>query len=211
MFFNMLVLSFARQAPGRLFLVGPSDDALKSAAGCRENFDEAQQCIDWYFGVSGDLGHRDYWSVISGLWNFIDDGIEQGGLDEDFKATCIGVELLDTWNALFAMVQARLPNLKIEGRGIRADLFVFVPSKPDFRVVVECDGFAFHTSKQRFVTDRKRDRLLRSNGFDVLRYSGSEIFADAIAAATDLSEYLLARKPPDYDRCARDDSPSGAS
>lgn len=43
-------------------------------------------------------------------------------------------------------------------------------------VVVECDGHAFHEkTKQQAAHDKKRDRILQLVGFDVLRFTGSEI------------------------------------
>lgn len=52
------------------------------------------------------------------------------------------------------------------------------------RVVVECDGHDFHErTKEQAKRDRSRDRAMQAAGLIVLRYTGAEIFADAIACA----------------------------
>lgn len=77
------------------------------------------------------------------------------------------------------------PTLSREGsKNMRPDGLFFVPSSSRFKpVIVECDGFEFHSSKESFLNDRKRDRLLQSHSYRVLRYSGSEIHADPSGVA----------------------------
>lgn len=44
-------------------------------------------------------------------------------------------------------------------------------------IVVECDGHAFHErTKEQAAHDKSRDRFLQSEGFKVLRFTGSEIW-----------------------------------
>jgi hypothetical protein len=51
-------------------------------------------------------------------------------------------------------------------------------------IAVECDGHDFHErTKEQAKRDRKRDRDLQARGFRVLRFTGSEIFRDAMACA----------------------------
>jgi very-short-patch-repair endonuclease len=45
------------------------------------------------------------------------------------------------------------------------------------RVVVECDGHDFHErTKEQAAHDRQRDRWMQSQGWTVMRFTGSEIF-----------------------------------
>ena len=62
----------------------------------------------------------------------------------------------------------------------RVDFFIIKPSpKGVTNIVVECDGHEFHAvSKEQMARDRKRDRYFTSAGYVVLRFTGSEIFAD---------------------------------
>jgi very-short-patch-repair endonuclease len=49
---------------------------------------------------------------------------------------------------------------------------------PEYRLAIECDGAAFHSSKKAKAHDRKRDAYLRSIGWKTLRFSGSTINRD---------------------------------
>lgn len=51
-------------------------------------------------------------------------------------------------------------------------------------LVVECDGHAFHEkTKAQAKKDKTRDRFMQSEGFEVFRYTGSEIWNDVFACA----------------------------
>lgn len=48
------------------------------------------------------------------------------------------------------------------------------------KLVVECDGHDFHErTKEQARKDRSRDRYLTNEGYTVIRFTGSEIWADA--------------------------------
>lgn len=52
------------------------------------------------------------------------------------------------------------------------------------RVVVECDGHDYHErTKQQAKRDKSRDRRLSALGYTVVRFTGSEIWADPFACA----------------------------
>jgi very-short-patch-repair endonuclease len=53
------------------------------------------------------------------------------------------------------------------------------------RLVVECDGRAFHGTDAQVLSDRRRDRELTRMGWRVIRYSGSEIHKNADACAAE--------------------------
>lgn len=55
------------------------------------------------------------------------------------------------------------------------------------KIVVECDGHDFHErTKEQARRDKQRDRHFQSRGFKVLRFTGSEIFADPEAVANEV-------------------------
>lgn len=55
------------------------------------------------------------------------------------------------------------------------------------KFVVECDGHEFHErTREQAARDRSRDRDLQASGYAVLRFTGSELFRDPIAAATEV-------------------------
>lgn len=75
-------------------------------------------------------------------------------------------------------------------RGIRPDMLFWKPSLPARRLVVECDGYSFHRYPNSFVADRKRDRALKSLGYDTFRFSGREINTDPVMIAHELFLFL---------------------
>lgn len=87
-------------------------------------------------------------------------------------------------------LQPRLPNVLVDKKPIRPDLLFWMPSIPQLKIVVECDGFDYHSDKAKFTNDRKRDRVLQSKGYQVLRYSGTEIFQHPVHVVGELLEYL---------------------
>ena len=61
----------------------------------------------------------------------------------------------------------------------------------DKKIIVECDGHEFHQkSKQQVEKDNQRERDLKKLGYEVVRFSGSEIFKDAEKCVKDLLDIL---------------------
>lgn len=46
---------------------------------------------------------------------------------------------------------------------------------PAYRVAIECDGKAYHSTPQQKAHDRRKNAYLRRHGWKVLRFSGSAI------------------------------------
>lgn len=62
------------------------------------------------------------------------------------------------------------------------------------KVIVECDGHAWHEkTKEQAAKDKRRDRFLLSQGWPVMRFTGSEIYADAAGCAEQVRESLNAQ------------------
>ncbi|HKY80628.1 MAG TPA: DUF559 domain-containing protein [Sphingobium sp.] len=58
-------------------------------------------------------------------------------------------------------------------------------------LVVECDGHDYHErTKQQAAADRSRDRAMLEAGYHVMRFTGSEIWKDALACARQALNYL---------------------
>lgn len=45
-------------------------------------------------------------------------------------------------------------------------------------VIVECDGFEYHSTKQQRNADTERENDLKMNGYKVIRFTGSQIYKD---------------------------------
>lgn len=54
-------------------------------------------------------------------------------------------------------------------------------------VVVEVDGRSYHSDPAAFVRDRRRDRVLTKDGFRILRFAASEVFADRFIVAREVA------------------------
>ncbi|GIK48011.1 MAG: hypothetical protein BroJett013_07080 [Alphaproteobacteria bacterium] len=64
--------------------------------------------------------------------------------------------------------------------GYRVDFaYIVTPYKEDpIRVVIECDGHNFHSSRDQRERDAEQGRRLLSAGWHLIRFTGSEIHAD---------------------------------
>lgn len=55
--------------------------------------------------------------------------------------------------------------------------FLVTANLSDDKIIIECDGHDFHEkTKEQAKHDKERDRWLTSQGFKILRYTGSEIY-----------------------------------
>jgi very-short-patch-repair endonuclease len=58
-------------------------------------------------------------------------------------------------------------------------------------VFIECDGHDFHErTKQQAANDRQKDREIQRNGYPILRFTGSEIYANATGCAAEIFEFM---------------------
>jgi very-short-patch-repair endonuclease len=57
-------------------------------------------------------------------------------------------------------------------------------------VAVEIDGFAFHSTRDRFEADRKRDGELRKAGLTVIRISWRQLEREPEAVIADVAQAL---------------------
>jgi very-short-patch-repair endonuclease len=61
------------------------------------------------------------------------------------------------------------------------------------RLVLEVDGFAYHSSRASFERDRRRDASLSARGFRVIRITWRQIAREAEAVLVRLAQALAAR------------------
>jgi very-short-patch-repair endonuclease len=68
-----------------------------------------------------------------------------------------------------------------------------VKREPHWRkLVVECDGHEFHErTKEQAAADKSRDRVLVMQGYDVFRFTGSELWNDAWGCANQVYDWAL--------------------
>ena len=91
------------------------------------------------------------------------------------------------------MLQPSFPDIRVDGKPLRADALVYIPSNSGVRIIVECDGWQYHQDKKSFRRDRARDRAFTDAGYSVRRYAGAEIHESVFDASYDLVEYIYSR------------------
>ena len=120
------------------------------------------------------------------------------GFSDDMRNRAIFHLLIEYISRLYGMyyitLQPTFKDIRISGRVIRPDIYVWNPYDPNFRLIVECDGYRYHADKSTFSQDRTRDRILQMRGFKVLRFSGSDIVNNPAGMAKELHEYLVTQK-----------------
>lgn len=58
------------------------------------------------------------------------------------------------------------------------------------KVIVECDGHEFHErTKEQAAKDRARDRASVMGGYDVFRFTGSELWRDPMGCAEQVVDW----------------------
>lgn len=62
--------------------------------------------------------------------------------------------------------------------------------KEDFKLIIECDGFNYHSSKNQMTYDYERENILKLNGYDVLRFTGSQIYNDPMDCVKKIMKYI---------------------
>ncbi len=61
-------------------------------------------------------------------------------------------------------------------------------------LIVECDGHDFHErTKEQAAKDRARDREVQKAGFEIFRFTGSEIWKDPIGCAKQITDWVEKR------------------
>lgn len=63
---------------------------------------------------------------------------------------------------------------------------------PHFKLAIECDGHEFHEKTKEQVThDNEREYDLKMQGFDVLRFSGSQIYNKPFRCAAQTLDFII--------------------
>lgn len=73
----------------------------------------------------------------------------------------------------------------------RIDLSIYGKNR---KVAIECDGEAYHSSREQLAHDRKKDFYLKKNKWIVLRFSGSEIYQNRDRCIQAVETHLMTKK-----------------
>lgn len=61
----------------------------------------------------------------------------------------------------------------------------------NFKLDIECDGYEFHQkTKEQVRKDNEREYNLKTSGWDILRFSGSQIYNEPTKCAKDILKYI---------------------
>ncbi len=77
-------------------------------------------------------------------------------------------------------------NVRIENHAVDA-------AWPDAKLIIELDGWKYHSSKQAFQVDRERDVRLTSKGWTVLRFTHQDVTTRPAWVADTIRTLLTAR------------------
>lgn len=63
-----------------------------------------------------------------------------------------------------------------------------------YKLAIECDGYEFHQkTKEQVEKDNEREFDLKMLGYDVLRFSGTQIYNNPLKCAEDTYNYIIKR------------------
>lgn len=75
--------------------------------------------------------------------------------------------------------------------GIYGDKYINSFLKEDFVLIIECDGYEFHQkTKKQVENDNKREYDIKMLGYNILRFSGSEIYNNVDLCVDKILNYL---------------------
>jgi len=192
-FLCSLILNFLKNDPLKVLLTPPSiilQPTYKNATEYAKQYREYYQdmlLVDKKYGTETDGKDSGYYKYLD--WLLSAGEITEEGYDV-MKMEYIFAHHIGWYHAFQLLLQPKFPDIKVEGRSIRPDIYIWRLDKNDLNIIVECDGYQHHSDKESFTHDRRRDRTLKKRGFEVLRYSGSEIYQDPINTAYELFENL---------------------
>lgn len=105
-------------------------------------------------------------------------------------------------NLLFIEEITPQKEIIINGRKIKPDFVIdfsrknikneyIYPIFKDLKYVIEIDGFEYHSKKQQLNYDYERENLLKLNGYNVIRFTGSQVYRKPYNCVNDLITIVL--------------------
>lgn len=61
------------------------------------------------------------------------------------------------------------------------------------KLIIECDGHDFHSTKEQIKHDNERDMAFRKAGYEVIHFSGSQIYENPFKCANETIDYILSK------------------
>lgn len=184
-FLNSLILVFIKSDSPGLAVHRTFNDTEKELKKFRALFAHFKSFLAWCEERS-----LDFTQIIE----FLDNGLKAEKMDQSereyFDLLLSRYYLLPLEDSFHMTLQPEFPNMEIDGKSIRPDIYFWIPTKPNINILVECDGFDYHSDKGEFSSDRKQDSALQQRGYEILRYSATEIAKNPASASFDLFQRL---------------------
>jgi hypothetical protein len=57
-------------------------------------------------------------------------------------------------------------------------------------IIIECDGYNYHSSKEQMQYDYNRENNLKLAGYDIIRFTGSQIYNSPLQCAKTVYDYI---------------------
>lgn len=105
------------------------------------------------------------------------------------EKSCQELEILESpieemfWNEALTRIYGIVPQYEIGP--YRVDFAI-----PDKKVAIELDGHDYHKTKEQRTNDAQRERYLELEGWRVIRFTGTEVYKDAIACVEQANELI---------------------
>ena len=101
-------------------------------------------------------------------------------------------------NRLMSPIIKPQSHIEINGSTYIADFCIYeIDTSPEIfkplkkPIIIECDGYDYHSNKQQVEYDYKRENDLKANGFDVIRFTGSQIYKDPFGCVEYVYDYIF--------------------
>lgn len=119
---------------------------------------------------------------------------------EEMFAVCLEIKLSEIRDQFFYelfefTVQEKI---NVNDKTYYADFYFnssdkcFVKAEKDIKLIVECDGHEFHEkTKEQVERGNERDLNLRMNGYDIIHFSGSQIYKNPKKCVSDFLKYYV--------------------
>ncbi|MBN1274585.1 MAG: DUF559 domain-containing protein [Candidatus Aminicenantes bacterium] len=188
-FLNSLHLCFIKAAPLNVYFRPSANNHLAFMEQHIAFYGAICQRYAEFHDRNPDAGLDDFIRKAQSVYEATESHSMPPALCEDIKTYLIFARVF-VHNYFHLTIQAKLPTIKHNGRGMRTDLFIWVPTDSSLKIAIECDGYKYHSNPESFTKDRQRDRILNANGIQVQRFSGHEIHHNPQGVASELFDQL---------------------
>lgn len=113
------------------------------------------------------------------------------------QLSSIGLERINLYNPFINVIQIEKQKIiECGGNKYRVDFLipVWYRNQGGKMFVIECDGYEFHQkTKEQVENDNIRQRNLQKEGYEVIRFSGTEIYHNSYNCALEIKRIILSK------------------